>query len=81
MIGFADFKEQKHALKILSYFYVTTFFLRAVIYGCFGSYKTIFKNTSESVLYELFLIVSTILELPNLFFMYSTHFKSFKEES
>ena len=80
LTGFADFKEQRQSLKMLSYFYVTTFYFRAVLYGCLGSYKTIFGNTPEYVLYELFLVVSTILELPNLFFMYSSHFKSFREE-
>jgi hypothetical protein len=75
--NFNDFKDQRKSLMTLSYFYVVTFFLRSVLFATFGHYK----GVGVFLKYEFYLLFSTILEVPNMFFLYMTHYRSFKKET
>lgn len=73
--NFNDFKEQKKSLKWLTFFFIGTFFFRAAIISLLGHYEFILSIFYK---YLFFLIISTIFEVPNMFYMYYNHYKSFE---
>lgn len=79
--NFTDFKDQRQSLKTLSYFYVTTFVLRSIIFLTLGHVDAILGKNKSFEKYEIFLVLSTVLEAPNIFFLYLSHYKSFKKEA
>ena len=66
-------------LKCMAIFLISTQLIRSFLFCIFGIYYTIIK--SSFVRYELYIILSTLLEVPNLFLLYITHYFQFKDSN
>jgi hypothetical protein len=73
-----DFRGQKDTLKQLSYFFIGTFACRTLLSFMISRYDLFIPQPWTR--WELWLVIGTVVELPNMFYTYLTHYQSFKEE-
>ena len=72
--NFDDFKHQRQSLKRLSLLFIVSYFLRGSLLLAFGHYNTLAGFWK----YEYYLLLTVVFEVPNLFYLYLTHMRSFK---
>lgn len=68
----AQFLEQKSKLRTMAIFFTTTYMLRTIMFAIMGHYYLFIPNPFVKAL--LFLIFSTLLEVPHMFFLYVNHY-------
>ena len=77
VIIFAEFYKMRSSMKCLSFIFIVTYLLRGFMFFFIGEYHNYIPSTFER--YELYFIVSTLLEVPNLIWLYTMHYKDFKD--
>jgi len=55
--------------------FVVSYLLRTIILSMMGVYKVIIKDSYNRLI--IYLVVTTCMETPNLFYIYMTHYKDF----
>ena len=78
-VEFQDVFVRKEQLRGYAIFFVATFMVRAFLFSLIGWYHVFIQNVV--IRYEVYFLVSTLLEAPNLFFLYANHYQAFKPSS
>lgn len=76
----AEFRDQKSSLKTMAIFFTITYAFRAVAFSMFGHYDLIFSPQGKPhswLKFFFFLLFSTVLEAPHMFYLYVNHYRSF----
>ncbi len=75
-----DLKQQKANLVKFTIFFIISFLTRSGLYFGLGYYKNISWLNNTYLRYQLYVIISTLGDAPNLFYMYLTHYRSFNQQ-
>jgi hypothetical protein len=70
--AFSKFGAKRDRLIKLAAIFVSTYFIRGVINLILGNYDIIAPGVM--LRWELYLTITTVLEVPNLFYLYATHY-------
>lgn len=76
--AFGEFSKSIKMLKIQAAVFTATYFLRAIFFSVLGVVFLIVPSIFWRM--ELFFIVGTVLEGPNLFYLYISHYRNFGAE-
>ena len=76
--SFKEFFDSRSRLICLATVFVATYFLRACFSLLLGYFQIIIPSALAR--WELYFMVTTVLEIPCMFMLYATHYRSFKEK-
>lgn len=73
---FSEFRAQKKSMQVLAGIFITCYFARSTLFLMMGHYSKIVNSVFWR--YELYFIISTLFEVPNLCMTYITNYSDFK---
>lgn len=78
LINFDDVKDLIKPMKTISIVFILSFVFRALVFGFAGEFKKWF-GFGDFEIFFMYFSISVISEVPNMFYLYIIHYKSFQD--